>query len=360
MKDCIIVCMFSKEETSYANYYMDALKKQKKTFDVLYFDRYENQKKEKDNEIIFSRYCPTGGSKLKKIKTMWDYSAFIKKIADRRKYKSVIVLTTVPAVMLHRKLLKEFDKRYLLDIRDYTYENRSSYAKIEKELIRHSYSTVISSKGFLRFLPENEEYVISHNISADYKEMQEIFIGQVKKIHIGFVGSVRYYEENARLIDQFSNEERYILDYYGTTTADCNLQQYCKDSHIDNVQFHGAFKNNDKPDIYKNIDIINSIYGMKGLETTTAVPNRFYDAAIYKKPIIVSKGTYLSDLVSRFHLGFAVDVHSEHVKKELETYLREFNEVEFLEGCHALLKEVDKEMRQYSLTISKFIESIDR
>ena len=48
--------------------------------------------------------------------------------------------------------------------------------------------------------------------------------------------------------------------------------------------FKGEFKNEDKPEIYREIDFINAIYGNKSLEVTTALPNRLYDGILFKKP----------------------------------------------------------------------------
>ena len=356
MKDCIIISMFSKTETPYANYYMDSLKKHGKSFDIVYFDRYLNQKKELSNELVFSKYCPTGGNKLKKIVTMIKYFLYINKVASHKKYKRIIVLTTVPGIMLYRKLTKNFCGKYILDIRDYTYEKISIYRLMEKKLIQSSYMTVLSSRGFKKFLPKSDKYVISHNISNQYRKyLQESTDEKKEKKKIGFVGSIRYYDENKRLIDLFSNNKKYQLDYYGTTTNDCELESYVKKTGINNVFFHGAFNNDDKPKIYKNIDIINSIYGIKGLETTTAVPNRFYDAAIYKKPIIVSKGTYLEKLVQKYNLGIAVDIYSNNIFDIIERFIESFDRKNFNLGCMKLLNDVEKDLLKYEECLEYFI-----
>ncbi len=41
--------------------------------------------------------------------------------------------------------------------------------------------------------------------------------------------------------------------------------------------------------------MINSIYGNDSLEVTTALPNRLYEACMFKKPIISSRDTYLGE-----------------------------------------------------------------
>lgn len=359
MKDCIIVSMFSKTETPYANYYINELETAGKSYDIIYFDRYLNQKKEKENELIFSKYCPTGGSKLHKLSSIVEYARYIKKYVNNKNYKSTIVLTTVPGIILNRVLRHSFKGRYILDIRDYTYESIKLYSKIEESLIKNSYATVLSSQGFKHFLPEFSRYIITHNISTDYtSQKKKVKLSKEGKLSIGFVGSIRYFEENKKLIQNFANDEKYILNYYGTTTNNCDLEGFVSENSIENVSFYGAFNNNDKPKIYDNICVINSIYGVKGLETTTAVPNRFYDAAIYGCPIIVSKGTYLQKLVEKYNLGFAVDIHTDDVKKMLNDYIQTFDEDTFERGCKDLLLEVGNDMSKYKRIVKSFINRI--
>ncbi len=356
MKDCIIISMFSKTETSYANYYIDELEKAGKSYDIVYFDRYLNQKKERENELIYSKYCPTGGSKIQKLSSIIDYARFIKKYVKKKKYKTAIVLTTVPGVILNNVLLRDFRGKYIFDIRDYTYENIKLYSLIEEKLIKNSYATVLSSKGFKQFLPDFSRYVITHNISNDFnKQKRDIKLNNESVVLIGFVGSIRYFEENKKLIKSFANDKKFHLDYFGTTTNDCDLEEFSDKNGISNVSFHGAFDNDDKPEIYKGIGIINSIYGIKGLETTTAVPNRFYDAAIYGCPIIVSKRTYLEKLVRKYNLGFAVDIYNDDINKMLNDYIDTFDEEAFEKGCKELLQEVNKDMSKYKRIVKSFI-----
>lgn len=355
LKDCVIIAMFSKNETPYVHYYVESLKKNNRSYDIVYFDRYLNQVKSNENEFVFSGYCPTGGSKLKKIGIMLKYAIYINRFVSRKNYKKVIVLTTVPGIMLYRSLIHSFSGKYVLDIRDYTYEHIKLYKSMEKRLIDNSYSTIISSSGFKDFLPDSEKYVITHNIATDYKrniEMQRVATGS--KIRIGFVGSIRYFEENRSLIDAFSNDEKYQFDYYGTITNGCDLEGYVNNHGVTNVFFHGPFDNEDKHTIYQGIDVINSIYGIRGLETKTAVPNRFYDSAIYKKPIIVSKGTYLSNLVEYYNLGIAVDVKNEDVFKRIDDYLSNLDWDAFQDGCNRLLADVDSDIIRYQKTIGDF------
>jgi len=357
MKDFLLVSMFSKNESNYITHYTDELRKANATYDVAFFERYNMEAIYDSNEIVFRKYCPTGGNRLKKVGIMLQYARFIRKLAKTGGYKGLLVFTTVPAIMLYDILIKRYLNSFVLDIRDYTHEKNKVYYLLEEKLIDSSYCTVISSAGFKQFLPKNKNYILTHNIPKNRETVRKI---KEKKEHytIGFVGSVRYYKENCALIDQFKSGGKYDLKYYGTISAGCDLEGYCKERNIEHVSFMGQFNNSEKNKIYRDIDIINSIYGDARLETKTAIPNRLYDAAIYKCPIIASKGTFLGELVEKKGLGFATDVFRDDIIGQLDSYLSGLNYDVFYRNCENFISEVDKDMQKQSYVIDRFIKKI--
>lgn len=358
-KDCLIISMFPKDESVFAQYYIEQLVNNHKTFDIIYFERYDMDAIAGENEILFKRYCPTGGKRSSKLLIMVQYARFIRKYLKSGNYSSAIVLTTVPAVMCADVLKKRYYGKYVFDIRDYTHESHAVYYKVVKTLVDHSAFTAISSKGFLSFLPSSEKYKLVHNINIDCVNNDHYRVPDFGKTTIGFVGSVRYYKENVELIRQFANNDNYQLAYYGNITNGCDLPGYCLENRIANVSFHGHFNNSKKDAIYQEINIINSIYGLSsGLETKTAMPNRFYDAAIYKIPILVSKDTFLEEAVKYYKIGFAVNIFEENVKELLEAYLNDFDQKEFETGCDRLLKDVNKDMGDFKQSIINFVSEL--
>lgn len=337
-KDCLIVSMFSKRETPYVTHYEDALNDCGSLYDIVYFERYDDEYIPKANEMVFRRYCPTGGSKLKKMKPILSYIRFIRKALKNGQYKFVIILTTLPAFFLADILLAKYRNNFIFDIRDFTYENYAVFRQIEKAVINASYATILSSEGFLSFLPDGGKYFFTHNAPANLELQINSGLSCKKNFVVGFVGSVRYEKENIALIDQFKDDLDVSFGYWGTEAGGCNLADWC--GEYPQIALYGPFANEDKPEIYQKIDLINSIYGSSSRETTTAVPNRFYDAAIYGKPIVVSKGTYLATLVDEYNLGFAVDVFRDDVPLELERYLSTFESEKFEEGRCRLLRKV--------------------
>lgn len=108
----------------------------------------------------------TKKTKLSKIIPFLQWRRFVKKIIKSNNYSFVIICTTIPAVLLFDLLTRQFKKRFLLDIRDFTYENIYVYKWLVEKLIKAAGIVVISSKGFLRWLPgAKSNYILTHNIT---------------------------------------------------------------------------------------------------------------------------------------------------------------------------------------------------
>ena len=281
----------------------------------------------------------TKASKLSKVLPFLRWRRFVKSILRRGRYDGLILCTTMPGVLLSDVLTKGYPGKYLLDIRDYTYENQPLYRRISQNNLRAAGLVCISSEGFLRWLPPDLGYTVTHNLSntAMAVESAPSFETQTTRT-IGFVGGLRYYDVNKRLIDHFGNNGRYRLFYAGKQHPGCDLAAYCEGHGIGNVDFLPRFHNAQKPELYKQIDLINSVYGADSEETRSLLPHRLYDCALFKKPILVSKGTYLEEVVQRYGLGCAIDHRSEDIASRIESYIATFDPAAFLAGCAAFLQ----------------------
>lgn len=212
------------------------------------------------------------------------------------------------------------------------------------------------------FLPQSDKIITCHNIGNKFSEEKEI--GDLKnkeKIIIGFVGGVRYFDENCKFIQIFANNPKYQLYYIGKRNLDCDLEGYCKRNNIKNVVFKGEFKNEDKPEIYRKIDFINAIYGNKSLEVTTALPNRLYDGILFKKPIIASEGTYLGDVVDEYGLGIVININkpTKNIIEKFDKYINNFDGVNFVKKCQEFKEKIFFEQDNFLKHIRLFTSKIN-
>jgi glycosyltransferase involved in cell wall biosynthesis len=353
----LIVAFHSRSMTPYSELYENVIKNNNDIYDIIFWDRFSNNKLErKGNEFIIHKICSLGGNKFKKIVPMFYFRKTVNQIIKNGNYDRIIILNTLPAVLLSNVLISNYKGKYILDIRDYTYEKYKFYKKRVDNLVKNSFITTVSSFGFFRFLENNKKIYLNHNISNwNIFGFSDKELSEKPKIKIGFVGVVRYMKENMNLMRQMKNNEKYEFIYIGNTYPECNLEKTCKNENIENVTFKGEFNNKDKPEIYKEIDIINALYGNESLEVQTALPNKLYDAIIFKKPMIVSKGTYLAELVEKYKIGITVDF-KENFYEVIEKYIAEFHSHEFNKNANMLLYKVICDQRKIKEKVKCFIK----
>lgn len=340
----------------YIQKYEEIIKNNGSTCDIVLWDRRgrggDNQPA---NHYVFS--ATVKKSKLSKIVPFIKWRYFTIGILKAGRYDKIIVLTTLPAILIYDFLLHNYSGHYFFDLRDYTYESCWLYKKLVNTIIRRSAGTSISSSAFMQFLEPSQNIFVTHNLSDYYGEQANYLnTNNMSKVTIGFVGGVRYYEENCRLLTKLKNSKYFRLRYVGKVHPGCDLQDFCRENQIKNVDFFPAFTNNQKPDIYQEIDLINAVYGNKTYEVQLALPNKLYDCVMFKKPIIVSSKTYLASIVEQYNLGLAVDTELDDIEKAITNYLMTFNAKKFDVGCRDFLRLAREEEKIAEQRIKDFLK----
>lgn len=321
---------------------------------------YEKGIKRKHNQFIFHQTPEI--LKANPIIRTYSWYRFLKKVLYKYKIEKLIItptrtaITIFPLVFLKRK-------KYIFDIRDYTKEYSLLYRTLERIIIKNSFCTVISSRGFLRWLPKeyNTKYIVAHNIpyNCDFVIRNKQQSNHKPPFIIAYVGFVDYFDTNTRLINAFANKQEFKLVYTGKISTNCKLDEYVKKNDINNVQFTGPYSNENKYEYYRNVDLINALYGDNSLITTTALPNKLYDAVMCGIPILVSKGTYLSEVVDKFNLGISVDVKNDDLYQTIQHFLNNIDYESFNKSCEAFLRIVKEDQRKLEESILKFLSETE-
>ncbi len=343
----------------YIKNYEDHLKRHGHSCDIILWDRSGQADDGVPNHLIFTE--PDRRSKLGKLIPFFHWRQFVLKAMKAGQYDRLIVLTTLPAVLLADRLTGKYRGRYWFDVRDFTYEYIPFYKKVVARLVNRSMVTSISSEAFRNFLPDFPGLVLAHNITNDAFEAPHCTLTRdTSPIVIGFVGGIQYEKQNQQLLRQFCNLENFRIKYVGKPHLGCDLPGFCKENHIHNVEFGPVYRNEEKPAIYRSIDLINSIYGGGSQITQLALPNKLYDCILFKKPILVSKGTYLASIVEQYRLGLAVDIDNDPVVEMVQAFLDAFDPAAFDENCRRFLQKVKAETAVYQAALDQFCSGKDR
>ena len=199
-------------------------------------------------------------AKKNKLQNFRAFSKATKKLLKSNDYSFVFVLTTLPAILLSRVLVKKYRGRYLVDIRDYTYDKAPFFKTVEAYVLKHAHTRVISSPAFKDFLPDLE-YVLCHNFSHRDMEADAGFERRINPIRIGYVGSIAYVEECKRLIDLVKKDDRFSFFLYGNEVNGNIVSDYAKMANTPRIQCFGGYDPAEKAQIVRGVDILFNDYG---------------------------------------------------------------------------------------------------
>lgn len=352
-----IVFILDLEYAPYINRYTEIIEKTGKEYEIITWSRIKDS--ENYRVISYKKRANLGDGKFKKLFDFLNYSRFLKKTIKTKKYEKLIVLTTISGFLIFNLLLGKYKERFVFDIRDYSYEKIKPYKFIEALIIKRSFFTVISSEGFLRFLPKSNKYVICHNILP--KEIENANVEQLQyygrpnnKIIISFIGAVRHFELNKRMIDIFINDERFELRFHGNGRAYEAIKEYVKMANASNVKVTGKYDRSDKNELMKGVTLINGYYSEKEIANTTAISNKYYDSMIYHIPFWGNPLCYVGQLAVKKGIGINAFLN-ETIKDKIIEQIDKLDYSELSLNCEKELEKVLDEDREFERKITEFI-----
>ncbi|MBF9287822.1 glycosyltransferase family protein [Staphylococcus haemolyticus] len=294
---------------SLISHYLDNIDMSKNQVDIIYTDKYDIDEKVDGitNYYKYSVDINSNWSFVKKAMKYYAFKPYATKILKENNYDFVIVWGSYTGHLFKNFLIKNYKERFILNIRDYFYENNNFIFARMAQLVNFSYMTTISSDGFLKFLPNSEKYQVIYSYNAKVieqaKSVDEIEVKSPLKI--SFIGNVRFLDVNKKIISELKNDSRFLLQYFGTGSE--ALEEYAKDNNIKNVRFSGGFDIHETPKFLDDTDIINNLYGSKDIALDTALSIRMYYSLFLNKPILTSKDTYTNQQAQNFGLGIQIN-----------------------------------------------------
>lgn len=309
--------------------------------EILCWDR-KNQYLDKENETVdgikIKRFFPKAeyGSGYKQIKA---YKKFIKEVRDYLKNKKydAIHCHDFDGLFAGKKIHKiNKNIKFVYDEHDLFYQyfmgrdgfiNQSIYKYIikkEKAILKNIDKHIVVTPNMAKLYDKSDNVIIINN--APYKEMFK-YIDKEKrdKIVIGFIGSVRHFNELKILIDSSIRFKKYIDILIAGRGVDLErLKNYCVDNHFSNVVFTGAFEMAELEKLYKKIDITYLIYPKTAI---VSMPNKFFESVITETPIIADINTEFGKIVNDEKFGFVIDSNKE-IQSQLEDIFRQLKQNE--------------------------------
>lgn len=360
MKVCLIGAN-SLRVSPYIEKYADILDHLGIEYDTIskeYYKEKENIEHNAKSKIFF--YKDATGV-MGKIGRFFKYARFVNKTINAGQYDRMVIFDPFHAIIYYLCNGKRFYKHipYVLDIRDYNLKLSKRFIKsILKKIIDNANLVIVSSPKFVSWLPKNKSTYTMHNIPPYDKVRENTNVFKKSNIRIAYLGGVNYFEQNKRIAEAIKNTDVELL-YAGIYPDDYNIKNYCEEKNIKNSIFKGRYNNFEKEKLYEDVDIINAVYGNGSLVVTTALPNKLYDCAFYKIPIMVNSGTYLEEVVNKYNIGFSVDPFKDNILEVIHSFKNSFNANQFDMGCQDFIEDVLKDQKRTMKEIESFFGKND-
>lgn len=300
-----IIAFNNLAKSPYINIYADFCRSNDLKYEVVYPDR-DNLRETADYSLLPVDWDP---KKHKMLNFLYFRKEVIRHL-KRTKPDFVIVLTTMPAVLLSGYLSCNYKGRYLVDVRDYTYENVGFYYRLEQIVLQNAAMRVISSPGFRNFLPD-AEYNLCQNINPDYEsgEGGRPARDPAEPITIGYVGTIAYKKQCMRLIKLVEKDTRFKFHFYGGESGEQQISNYLAENPCDRIKAYGPYRPAEKVGIMNGVDILFNAYGNGSKLLDYALSNKLYDSFFMRIPLLTSPKTAMSEEAGPY--SYDIDLENE-------------------------------------------------
>lgn len=357
MKKICIISSVNIIHMSLISRYTDFFNKNSIDFDLIYMDKYDIEEKTPAKRVFrFVNIINPKQNRLLKVLRYLRFRKFAIPILKKERYDYVIVWNDVAIYTFGLFLSRKYKGRYCLNIRDYMKQDIFPFNFIYNRAVKNSHFTTVSSKGFIRFLPKYN-YTVLHSINYDIldslkRRSSKAPLG-LKPLRITFVGSIRYFDINSKLLDIFKNDKRFEMHFHGSRSE--VLERYAEENGIFNVVITGTFPLEESGKFIIQTDLVNNLYGINTMNLKTAISIKFYHALYLRVPIIVFADTYIGDLVSQFGLGFVVKELSSNLPDILYSWYESFDYEIFSKKCDIFLDYATQEEKDFEKRVIEII-----
>lgn len=220
------------------------------------------------------------------------------------------------------KIARKYKKKFVYDIFDYYVDAFNVPSRI-KALIEKKDHAIINNADAVIVCTEKRieqiagtnprKLVIIHNTPPNYDEKElgtlNMSKDKVKIVYVGILDEGRLIKETAEIVKSNFNYE-YHIGGFG------RLAPVLEEMSIkyDNIFYYGKISYHQTLQLESNCDIMTALYNPKNPNNYYAAPNKFYEALMLGKPLIMIKNTGMDKIIEENKLGVVINNYS---KKDL-------------------------------------------
>jgi glycosyltransferase involved in cell wall biosynthesis len=217
-------------------------------------------------------------------------------------------------------------KKFIYDIFDYYVDSfhvpnfiKSRIERLDHSVINSANAVILCSEQRVVQIsgasPKRLEFI--HNtpqsIPQSNFDLPPRVNNKLKIVYVGILSKGRFLKEISNFIINNSHVELHIGGFG-------EYSQYFQElaGDYENIYFYGKIPYEQTILLEKSCDIITAIYDPDVKNHYYAAPNKFYEALMLGKPVIMVKNTGMSDLVSKYDIGEVIDFNIESFRQAIK------------------------------------------
>jgi glycosyltransferase involved in cell wall biosynthesis len=218
---------------------------------------------------------------------------------------------------------KLHNKKIVYDIFDYYVDSFKIPIMIkpfieffDSRIIKYSDAVILCSEERIRQVknPGRRRFHIIHNsppeINSNQTNSNYQKSNKLKIVYVGILDEGRMIKEIVKIVQSCEFFELHIAGFGRLEDYLINVARACN-----NIFFYGRIPYGKTLELERMCDIITAIYDPKIRNHKFAAPNKFYEALMLGKPLIMISGTGKADFVNKEQIGFVIDYEYSSLKQ---------------------------------------------
>ena len=300
----------------------------KKEYDVitLGWDRKHEQKKNPD-VILFTKKAEYGAG-LKNLFNLISFQLWIIKQLKTISHIDCIYACDFDTAFVANKVARKKHWKFIYDIYDYYVDCRNLPSilrniieKLDIKTINSADMVIICSEERVKQIKKShpkKTIVIHNSIDLDDFHLKK-GICKTQKNHTTKIVYVGILQDNRLLkevTENVKNKENLELHIGGFGQYEDYFRELSKKEK--NIFFYGELQYGDVLNLENECDVLFATYNPSVLNHRYSAPNKIYEAIALKKPIIVCKNTGIDKMITKNHIGIAINYDGEEFIEAVE------------------------------------------
>lgn len=305
---------------------------------VLAWDRSKNSSIEntvlrimgKQIPIVRLCYKASFGEGMKNIVPYLKFQFAMRRWLQRNHY-DVIHACDFDTAFFSQGVVKKKSK-YIFDIFDFIYgEPKSFFQRCVKnaqlKIINKADATILCTEEREQQIKGSypQKLVFIHNTPmAEMIKAGDFIVNENNKIKVVYVGILQDFRLLKEIANCIAQNDRFEFHIGGFGKYESFFVDMSKKHN--NIIFHGKLSYDQTLSLERQCDIMLAVYDPSIENHRFAAPNKFYESLMLGKPVIMVRGTGMSDVVEEQDLGVLIDYSEKSFSEGLTKLLDRKNE----------------------------------